>query len=90
MFAGNLDNITPLWIYKIKCCLRYIEFKETEVYVIIYSLREWLCYANCLSHIYLCIYQNSEGDFQIYSTVGMNFNFPSFLTRLSLFDEWNW
>ena len=31
------------------------------MFVIIYSLREWLCYANCLNHIYLCIYQNSEG-----------------------------
>ena len=45
---------------------------------IFYSLREWLCYANCLSHIYLCIYQNSEGDFKF--ILALNFNFSSSLT----------
>ena len=54
------------------------------MFVIIYSLREWHCYAICLSHIYLCIYKNSEGDFEF--ILAMNFNFSSFLTWLSLFD----
>ena len=35
-----------------KSCLRYIKVKETLVFVVIYSLRQWLCYANCLSHIH--------------------------------------
>ena len=41
--------------------------------VVIYYLREWLSYANRLSHIYLWIYQKSEGDFLIYSSNKLKF-----------------
>ena len=60
-----------------------------SVFVII-SLREWLCYSNCLSHIYLCILYIKTQKVTFEFILAMNFNFSSFLTWFSfhcLFNE---
>ena len=48
------------------------------MFVIIYSLRKWLCYASCLSNIYYAYIKTQKVTFEF--ILAMNFNFSSFLT----------
>ena len=48
------------------------------MFVAIYSLREWLCYANCLATSIYAYIKTQKATFEFILT--MNFNFSSFLT----------